>query len=409
MSSAGCVTRLNTSLRSRPAIQTVTIAQRLMPKLGVTHLLDVTSLDHLGLPVFMSVRPGGGLVKVHSGKGMQVDDARAGALMEAIEHAACESASLVQPTAQMSWQHLTRQWPDGLGISDFAPRLGFAFAGQVATVGCERLQSRRRLHLPAELVLMPAPLQSSPRLFGSSSNGLASGNTLEEATLHGLLEVVERDTVALHMAKDETQALVIASLPPPFAGLARAWRKRGVRLHVRHLPNDLGLACFEAALHEPGASHASIVLARGWGIHFDRHLALSRAICEAAQSRLAWLFSMQAEWPGAAEMSARLKTLPDPGKTAQLLASMIGSRRRVRFETLPHGPPLSIREALRSLFSRMQVAGLGPVFRHRLHIDGDRASMRGLHVVKVVVARSETPVGVHPRMGPRLWARLQSA
>jgi hypothetical protein len=32
-----------------------------------------------------------------------------------------------------------------------------------------------------------------------------------------------------------------------------------------------------------------------------------------------------------------------------------------------------------------------------------------MHVVKVVVARAETPVGAHPRVGPRLLQRLLGA
>ena len=410
MSRASAGLRLNTSLRSQPASQTLAIAQRLMPRLGVSHCFDATPLDHLGLPVFMSVRPGGSTVRVHSGKGMVLDDARVGALMEAVEYAACESASGICVVQRLRLLQLKQQWPKGLGIIDFAPRLGMAVGpdATLAAVECEILGTRRSTLLPAELVLMPAPKQPGRRLFASSSNGLASGNTLNEATLHALLEVVERDTVAMHIARDESQPVVLASLPAPFSDLRVGWKRRGVHLLVRHLPNALGLPCFEAALHDPTAD-PSLVLARGWGLHFDRQIALSRAICEAAQSRLAVILSQHGEMPGAAEMAERLKPPADPEKTAQLLGRIKKVARRVRFETLPDLPAPAIGVALQRLLGLLASAGLGPVFRRRLYFNNDPSALAGLHVVKVVVARSETPVGQHPRIGPRLFARLQGA
>lgn len=403
--------RLGTSLRSRSAEATCEVAQRLLPALGVSEVLDVTRLDHLGLPVFMSVRPRGSAARLHSGKGMTPADARAGALMEAVEYAASESASAAGADRHLPWSGLVAGWPDGLDVVDFAPRLGarVRWRAQVAAVECERLQSRQRVGLPAELVLLPMPPRSGPAVFGSSSNGLASGNTLEEATLHALLEVLERDTVALHLARDASHRLASGSLPQPFLDLSRAWRRRGVALLVRQLPNALGLPCFEAGLHDATAGLASLVLSRGWGLHFDRRVALSRAICEAAQSRLAVILAHRPDVPGGAEAAMRLGPAPAPQTTARLLANLAVRGRRVHFDAVPYEVTPSVREALQSLLRRLPAAGLGPVFRRRLYLGGSPAALRGLQVVKVVVAHSETPVGEHPRMGPRLLARLRTA
>lgn len=374
-------------------------------------MYDATALDDLGLPVFMSVRPKGTTSRVHSGKGLSVVDAHTGAAMEALEYAICERASERYPLHRLSLAQLARQWPDGLGIVDFAPRLGVRLGSRVrvSAVECEVLPTRRRAFLPAELVLSPAPADRRPPMFGSSTNGLASGNTLEEATLHALLEVLERDCLAMNMARDGSAALVLSTLPAPFLDLLRAWRRRGVKLHVRHLPNALGLPCFQAALHDSAQRNDAPALARGSGLHFDRHVALSRAICEAAQSRLAVILSRRPGHAGAEEMNQRLAAPADLRKTEELLFQMSRRNRLVRFDAVAHTQPQSIREALRTLLTRLPPAGFGPVFRHRLLLDGPAARTRGLHVVKVVLARSETPVGAHPRIGPRLFARLQGA
>ena len=406
----GTARRLHTSLRCRTAAQTISHAQQLMPQLGVSEVFDATPLDYLGIPVFMSVRPGGSTIGVHSGKGVLADDAQAGALMEAVEYAACESASKRCTIERLTLLQLQQQWPAGLEPLDFAPRLGASLGrhAKLAAVECEILGTRCSALLPADLVLMPAPKQRGLGLFAESSNGLASGNTLSEATLHALFEVMERDTVALHIARDESQPVVQNSLPAPFVGLRARWARRGVRLIVRHLPNDAGLPCFEAALHEP-AAHSSVQLARGWGTHFDRQMALSRAICEAAQSRLAVILSQRPALPGSAEMARRLAPAADPQKTAQLLLRLRQHAGAVRFDSLPDLPCPEVVDALRQLLSRLASAGLGPVFRKRLWFEGNPTALRGLQVVKVVVARSETAHGNHAYIGPRLFARIQGA
>lgn len=410
MPDAANVQRLGTSLRNQTAAQTTATAKRLLARLSVADVVDITALDHLGLPVFVSVRPGGKPIPVHSGKGVTTEDARVGALMEAVEYAACQSASELEAVQRMPLSKLAAQWPLALDIGAFAPRLGVALRprAHIPYVSCELLGTRQRVPLPAELVLLPAPAQRSPPLFGSTSNGLASGNTLQEATLHALLEVIERDTVALQMALDESQALAMTTLPEPFAGMSQAWRRRNVRLHVRHLPNALGLPCFEAGLHDPAAGSPAWVLSRGWGLHFDRQIALSRAICEAAQSRLCAMLATRPDVAGGPELAARLGAPPAPERTALLLARLTDARRRVRFEQLPHEAISSIPDALNSLLQRLPAAGLGPVFRHRLHFNGNPRALKGLQVVKVVVAYSESPVGQVPRVGQRLFARLQS-
>lgn len=387
------------------------VAESLADRLGVLHVLDVTQLDVLGVPVFVSVRPGGASVRAHAGKGLTAEDARAGALMEAVEYAASESASLAGADERLSVARLLDQWPAGLGLADFAPRLG-TVAGtraQLAVVACEVLGTRRHLSLPADLVLLPSPTGSGTKLYGASSNGLASGNTLQEATLHALFEVLEHDTVALHIARDESRPLAVDTLPAAFAALAQRWKPKGVRLHVRWLPNAFGMPCFEAGLHDHRTTLPALVLSRGWGLHFDRRVALSRAICEAAQARLAVILAQRPDLPGGAEMALRLSRPASPERTARLLARLGRVQRAVRLDEVPHEVLASVQQALRSLLPRLARAGLGPVFRRRLFLDGDPAALRGLQVVKVVVARSETPIGAHPRMGPRLLARLQGA
>lgn len=71
----------------RSAAPTKTIA-RLLPYLsdmGITRIANVTGLDRIGIPVVMVTRPNSRSVSVSQGKGLDLDAAKASALMEAVE------------------------------------------------------------------------------------------------------------------------------------------------------------------------------------------------------------------------------------------------------------------------------------------------------------------------------------
>jgi ribosomal protein S12 methylthiotransferase accessory factor len=376
------------------------------PAMRIEHLVDATPMDRLGLPVFMAVRSRGRPVRFHSGKGMSAESARAGALMETLEHCVSEAASTAGPDERSSLAHIRDTWPRGLALADFSPRIGATLTtrARVSAMWCEQLGSDRAVLLPAELVLLPAPRRPGPALFGTSSSGLASGNALGEATLHALLEVLEHDSVAMNLARDES--VFVDRLPKPFGDLARRWAGLGVELRVRFLPNALDLPCFEAALYERGAP-SSHVLARGRGMHLDRHIALTRSICEAAQSRLAAIFATQAGVDGAAAAAERLGPPPTAAESGRLIDVALATRPCTPFASTPHVPARTVTDALQALMPRLGRAGLGPAFRRRFPVKLGDCESRQLQVVRVVLAGAESANGGPPRLGRRLVSRLQ--
>src|SRR6266852_5443074 len=53
--------------------------------MGITRLGNVTGIDHIGIPVAVAVRPNSRSVSVAQGKGLELPQAMASALMEACE------------------------------------------------------------------------------------------------------------------------------------------------------------------------------------------------------------------------------------------------------------------------------------------------------------------------------------
>ena len=397
--------RLGTSLRCRPARETLWAAQRLMPALGISRVTDITRMDRLGLPVCASIRPRGRTLRVHAGKGLDLDEARAGALMEAVEYAVAEQASAAAADAHISVGEFVAQFGGALRLVDFAPALGQPVTAdrRIAAVTCEDLCSGQDRLVPAELVHMPWPADDGPPLFGWSTNGLASGNTLAEATLHALYEVLERDALAMNRAGDNSIAIDNNSLPGSVRAWAAAWQAQGIALAVRQMPNDFDLPCFEAHLHEPASTDVN--LAGGSGLHAQAPIALARAVCEAAQSRLSFIHGGRDDITGFfahAAQAARTGAAATAGEQ-QLIASLMDSRGAINFNA---ATPLPLPPTLAALLERLAARGFGTVLRRQLDLPDGALRRAGLHVVKVVVPRCETVLGNPMRMGPRLLARV---
>lgn len=374
-----------------------------MGPLGISRVTDITRMDRLGLPVFASVRPRSLTLRVNAGKGLRESEARVGALMEAIEHAAAEPQRSAWTPVPMSLTAVARGFGGRFDLRDLAPRHGIRTEGspEVATIACEDLMHVDRLALPAALIFVPFDGDVAAKLYGWSATGLASGNSVEEASLHGLFEVLERDAVALNWARDESCWLPHAELPAPFGEFAVAWQRIGIDLAVRYLPNVLGLPCFEAYLHDARGSRVD--LANGSGLHVDRGIALARAVCEAAQSRLSYIHGGRDDITGFYDAYASMTPDRRGQTTATVLARAFDRERLVRWADLPQPftGGATVGEVLGALLSRLADAGFGSVLRHRFDVD-----LGGLKVVKVLVPRCEDIERDALRMGPRLLDRV---
>ena len=118
--------------------------------------------------------------------------------------------------------------------------------------------------------------------FGDS-NGCAAGNTIEEAIFQGLLELLERDSVATWWySRVQRPAVDLDSFDEPyFAEMQRHYASLGRTLHVLDVTNDLGVPTFVAVSHCTDPERQEIVW--GCGTHVEARLGILRALTEANQ------------------------------------------------------------------------------------------------------------------------------
>ncbi|MER5213926.1 YcaO-like family protein [Streptomyces sp. NPDC002838] len=254
-------------------------------RFGITRVADVTGLDTLGVPVVMAVRPAAKTLTVSQGKGSSLMLARVSAVMESVElwHAeyACPASEVRRtPACELDLPYGVedlQQHPGSL-LSERTP-LDW-IVGSDLTTGAKALVPRAYVEVDYQMSDGWQP----PMLHGST-NGLASGNSYDEAVTHALYEVIERDCTAAvgTVPVAERRHVDPASVDDPAcaAVLARI-AEAGAWIEIVDVPNRWGLPCFVTYIWSVDFP----ALAVGSGVHSTPAVALSRAVTESAQSRL---------------------------------------------------------------------------------------------------------------------------
>src|SRR6516165_779893 len=121
------------------------------------------------------------------------------------------------------------------------------------------------------------------RDFHTDSNGCAAGNTREEAIVQGFLELVERDAYAIWWYNRLQRAEVDLSAfdDAYIRDIKTQFADHGRRIWVLDVTSDLGVPSYVAMMHwiEDGRENIEF----GSGAHFDRRIALLRALTELSQ------------------------------------------------------------------------------------------------------------------------------
>ena len=149
------------------------------------------------------------------------------------------------------------------------------------------LESGDECAIPAELIYYPAP-DCGQSLFGSSTNGLASGNSLLEASIQALLELIERDIWSFECVRGASRLVEPASLPDDVREIVERAERNGLQFKVRAVANDYGMPFFAAFVFDLN-NPSRKTFNGGWACDLNRDRAAVRAVTEAAQSRVAFI------------------------------------------------------------------------------------------------------------------------
>ena len=281
------------SHRTRSPDETLAHILPLRHQFGITRISNVTGLDRIGLPVVLAARPNSRSVAVSQGKGTSLEAAKASAVMEAIE--LWHAENIVRPMIFASPNDIERYGP-AIDIARLPQVAGSRYSGtrRFHWIDGFDIASGKRLLIPHEMVHADYTLPSLPGegCFPASTNGLASGNHPLEAICHGIYEVIERDALTVwNHSPAETRnstGLDIASIDcEDCKELVATIEQAGLHVAIWDVTSDIGIATFLCLIGDLANPNSHIGL--GSGTHTDRRAALSRALTEAAQTRMNYI------------------------------------------------------------------------------------------------------------------------
>lgn len=300
--------------------------------IGVTRISDITYMDKLYIPNFSAILPDTeDSIWVYSGKGITKQHAKASALMESIERYCSLPSTYSKSFIHGTYLELSKIYKKVLHPNEVVEPVEPIYNDQESIIdyvlGFDLLKNEEVL-VPAQLVFSKFFAKSpSINVFPySHTNGLASGNVLEEAICHGLCEVIERDAISIadlcsssipySILENITKSLknadygsyLINPIPEdkfvddstiypnvniseiveefePIKFLVRKFTDAGISLLIKDITQkDIGIPTFVASSVE-WITNDYGYFAKGYGTHPDSRIALIRAITELSQTR----------------------------------------------------------------------------------------------------------------------------
>jgi len=361
---------------------------------GITRVADITDLDRLGIPVYSSIRPSAesGAISVYNGKGASKEQAKVSAIMEGLERYSGEVRGDRIKREMTERMLSSQQTIDPMDLILPRPSAFYLASQPVGWVKGFDLMEQEDIWVPASAVFHPYSSVKDLALFRTNTNGLASGNTMEEAVLHGLCEIIERDG----WSQCEVRRCARSDLDPPEKGMAAEllskFESKGVKIRLKDLTSDIGIPTFGASSDDVLSKDPSL-LTLGIGTHMNPSIAVIRALTEVAQSRLTQIH-------GAREDTVKAKTSREIGYERMKKLNKLwfsDSGKRTTIEDFPAQDTMDIYEDIQIVLEKLRQRG----FKRAVAVDLTRKEL-SIPVVRMIVPGLEVYAMDEERVGRRL-------
>lgn len=255
----------------------------LMEEIGVVDVFETTDNDRTKIPVFSAIRPAAawGGTKINYGKGVTSDEAKASAMMEAIERFSAEYRGERMEFSSYEQLGLTK----ALDPKELILPREMQIGEETHWILAWDLLGETEMYVPANAVYHPYdPLGMAQQLFRSDANGLAAGNVREEAILHAIYEVIERDALSCAEKNRFLGKRLVIDTEGPLLNLLNKFEDQGIIIHLWYIDGKTGVHTVAAAADDELTKDPQMLVI-GSGSHLSPEIAAFRALTEVAQRR----------------------------------------------------------------------------------------------------------------------------
>ena len=386
-----------TGIRTVTPEETVRRALPLLEKAGMKPLEEITQLDNLGIPVFSVHRDmtAKGTFGNYNGKGATREQAMASAVMEALERYSAEQ----REDDDIVYGTFEQASANGLAVNPFELNLSpniaqYAKGAEIAWVEGFEMFRGQPVWVPACEAFYPYYPDTDLQLTRFHTNGIASGNTMEEAILHALFELVERDAWSIAEFNEYSDADIEVDTEDSVSRrLLDQFEDNGIEIHLKDLTSDIGIPTIGAAADDTVSKDPEL-LTIGVGTHLDPEIACVRALTEVAQSRTTHKHGVK--------INAQLqKKTQDMGyeRIKKINRMWYGpSKRTIKLSEMKNEATDYVLDDIEVVLEKLMNRGFDMV----CCVDLTREEI-GVPVVRMVVPGLEVMTMDHEREGPRLY------
>ena len=269
--------------------RTIEINEDKLKTAGITRIADITDLDRIGMPVFTAIRPTAedGAISIYGGKGISKDHAKASAMMEGFERYSAEKQEIDETLiATVNEIADTGDYidPKSLNLNQKFEKEDLSDMKLEWSLSHD-LISGNEFYVPSNAVFHPYIQDNAESLFKSNTNGLASGNVLEEAILHGMFEVIERDAWSIFELTHKNYAQInLDSIESELINeTIDKFESEGIKIKLMDFTADIKIPTIAASADDTVTKDAGL-LTLGMGTHLDPEVAILRALTEGLKA-----------------------------------------------------------------------------------------------------------------------------
>ena len=357
--------------------------------IGLTRTSKITHLDRLNIPVYTSVRPLAeeGAVSVYAGKGPTDIHAKVSSIMEAIERYSAEQ--------QETDENIIKRYnpADCIDPEELILPKDAYHDEEIEWTKATSIKTQKEVYVPSNAVYHPYNSKGVHHIHLSNTNGLASGNALEEAIFHGLMEVVERDAWSFfEVFKEDKVEINCENTDNEYIlELLEKFENNNVSIKLLDLTIENQIPTI-AAVSEDLTLKDPALLTLGIGTHLDPDIAAIRAITEVAQSRATQIH-------GTREDTTRANLLRQTGYERMKRLNkhwFKESEKTINLEDIPDRSSDSFKEDIDITMRLLEKSGITDAYYVNLTRDID------IPVVRVIIPQMEVYSVDTSRIGNRL-------
>lgn len=282
-----------------PITEALEIVEQLKSVLGITRIGMIGELSDLGIQVSQAARPNGRWSSSYgSGKSETVEGAIVGGVLEEAEKWSQEQFRGGDDLIKASYKALRGSHhvanPRELGLPYDST---YTEDQELVWYTAYDLLAHAPILIPVDLL---SPVRGSHDILYTargarkifSTNGLASGFSREEATLHALCEVIERHARKLAhnritnpggLGYNGYRAVALGACSPALKSLVARLQPEGRIVRALDITSEIAVPTYHAVIEELDSG----VRASGWATHPNPEVALHMALLEAGQSVVA--------------------------------------------------------------------------------------------------------------------------